>query len=437
MSSLLKKDRLHYLSAYRDRNDVFISFTELEKLGINPQYPPFENPTAIYAYPVKAVWHRLENLNLPWSSRENIWLIKSKSPIIDSNLMTQADVSSYKSKLKDFIRKYVLDNKIVEKDKKDVSRETLIWYAHASLMDINRFMHVHKMHDSFIEKYFDENFLGFCFDPDDDEMGGPRYWKNKNFSLSKSTDLLYIDFLEIQMKDLKDYIDKNYDGVFINDPSKNIHFIYTYWTFYDELKSIINKKVPSKKPTAFAEKIVKSVDKTPKRLKTPFSILNYSVMWAAESIAEATTGSYNALMNTMYRAMGINVLTDDQDGGLLGLESSQTIFFDRASIEVIECLPNKVLGTVSADTKTLFEIYDDLIKSQTNVEILKNLIAFLTYMAKYPDKGTVGEFLSSDKLDKVNELYSKITDAEKIALPEKNKTSLANAYKFFQRGIEA
>lgn len=43
------------LEQYSKRNDVFISFTDLPKLGINPKNE-YNTPTGIYTYPLKQVW---------------------------------------------------------------------------------------------------------------------------------------------------------------------------------------------------------------------------------------------------------------------------------------------------------------------------------------------------------------------------------------------
>ncbi len=46
---------LDVLRQYRDRSDVFVTFTKLNKLGINPQ-SKYQTPLGIYAYPVKELY---------------------------------------------------------------------------------------------------------------------------------------------------------------------------------------------------------------------------------------------------------------------------------------------------------------------------------------------------------------------------------------------
>ncbi|RYE96069.1 MAG: hypothetical protein EOO77_41675, partial [Oxalobacteraceae bacterium] len=46
---------LDMLRPYRDREDAFVSFTKIEKLGINPN-SAFSTPVGIYCYPLKEMW---------------------------------------------------------------------------------------------------------------------------------------------------------------------------------------------------------------------------------------------------------------------------------------------------------------------------------------------------------------------------------------------
>ncbi len=48
---------LYELGKYKDDEDIFISFTELQKLGINPS-TKYSTPIGIYSYPLKEVWEQ-------------------------------------------------------------------------------------------------------------------------------------------------------------------------------------------------------------------------------------------------------------------------------------------------------------------------------------------------------------------------------------------
>jgi len=70
------------LKKYKDMDDVFISFTAIDKLGINPK-TTYDTPVGIYCYPLKQAWHfygldRGSIHNLPFASSEQfIWVFKS------------------------------------------------------------------------------------------------------------------------------------------------------------------------------------------------------------------------------------------------------------------------------------------------------------------------------------------------------------------------
>lgn len=74
---------LDVLEQYKDDPDVYISFTHNlggPKLGINPQ-SKYGTPLGIYAYPVKAMWHEIQNNRIPFAGdREYIWVFKPNRP---------------------------------------------------------------------------------------------------------------------------------------------------------------------------------------------------------------------------------------------------------------------------------------------------------------------------------------------------------------------
>ena len=44
-----------YLEQYKDDPDVYISFTDISKIGINPR-SDFNTPNGIYTYPLREMW---------------------------------------------------------------------------------------------------------------------------------------------------------------------------------------------------------------------------------------------------------------------------------------------------------------------------------------------------------------------------------------------
>jgi len=62
-----KISALEALSKYKDDELFFITFTTIEKVGLNPQ-SPFSTPVGVYAYRLKDVYHELESKNYLFGS---------------------------------------------------------------------------------------------------------------------------------------------------------------------------------------------------------------------------------------------------------------------------------------------------------------------------------------------------------------------------------
>lgn len=60
-----------------DISDMYVSFTEIDKLGINPQ-SSYNTPIGIYTYPMKYVLKHRTSRDLPFAGdRKNIWVVRS------------------------------------------------------------------------------------------------------------------------------------------------------------------------------------------------------------------------------------------------------------------------------------------------------------------------------------------------------------------------
>lgn len=82
-------DRLH---AYADDPDVFISFANVEKLGINPQSEWYD-PFAIYAYPIGQIMEQLEQHMYPWAATRPVaYLIRAEGNMVELGDYTDADL---------------------------------------------------------------------------------------------------------------------------------------------------------------------------------------------------------------------------------------------------------------------------------------------------------------------------------------------------------
>lgn len=56
------------LMPYKDDEDIYITFSDLLKVGINPQ-SKHDTPIGIYAYPLKKIWQDVENDTIPFGDK--------------------------------------------------------------------------------------------------------------------------------------------------------------------------------------------------------------------------------------------------------------------------------------------------------------------------------------------------------------------------------
>lgn len=61
------------LKKYKDDPSIYLSYTSLKKLGINPK-SNWNTPMGIYTYPIKEIWHKIEatksSTGVPWASHQ-------------------------------------------------------------------------------------------------------------------------------------------------------------------------------------------------------------------------------------------------------------------------------------------------------------------------------------------------------------------------------
>ncbi len=107
-----KQAAIDVLKKYKDQDDVYISFTSIDKLGVNPQSEHC-TPNGIYCYPLKAAWdyYKIGEYGInsfPYASRQPyIWIFKGNIP--DITEITNADFRQARKKLKQIGDKWLFD----------------------------------------------------------------------------------------------------------------------------------------------------------------------------------------------------------------------------------------------------------------------------------------------------------------------------------------
>lgn len=89
------------LRKYKDREDVYISFTNVNKTGLNP-INKFDTPIGIYAYPIKYIWDELERDDVPFGGdRKYVNVFKVSHPnLLELSSYTEEQYENDKRKLK-------------------------------------------------------------------------------------------------------------------------------------------------------------------------------------------------------------------------------------------------------------------------------------------------------------------------------------------------
>jgi hypothetical protein len=84
----LKFGLVEQLQQYRNDQDVYISYTELNKIGINPKFE-FNTPLGIYFYPLETIWENVVNNTVPYAAeRPYVYVVKATG-LLDLNKYTR------------------------------------------------------------------------------------------------------------------------------------------------------------------------------------------------------------------------------------------------------------------------------------------------------------------------------------------------------------
>lgn len=91
----IKLSTVEQLEKYSDDPNVFISFTEIHKIGINPG-SKYRTPNGIYAYPLKQLWGDIKRstykMNVPFAGNNpNIFVFKPKYHVKDLETYSEYD----------------------------------------------------------------------------------------------------------------------------------------------------------------------------------------------------------------------------------------------------------------------------------------------------------------------------------------------------------
>ena len=136
------------LQEYYDNRNIYISFRNIDKIGINPQSYHASTPNAIYTYPLKLIWndfdHQNKKIKVPYAGEHSyIYVIRPVNPSKCLNLRKysesdfQKDLEKIKNNKKFNLEKidFYLNN--INK-KKTIKPGEKIWYLTQKLSTIKK-----------------------------------------------------------------------------------------------------------------------------------------------------------------------------------------------------------------------------------------------------------------------------------------------------------
>lgn len=117
---------LQSLIPFVDQPNVFVSFRDIKKLGINPRPNDPTTPIGIYAYPLtKSFYTTMEDRMIPYAGhRDFIYLFRGEGNIVDLGTYSETDLSHDIDKMKDM---FIASIKVSEEG----------WVSRASDKDIS------------------------------------------------------------------------------------------------------------------------------------------------------------------------------------------------------------------------------------------------------------------------------------------------------------
>lgn len=119
-----KVDKTAILDKYKDDPNVLVHFSDLDKLGINPQ-SKYDTPVGIYGYPLSALYEKIKTNNLPFASNRrylHVFKITGNVVFINKDGRTEQD-DFWNSKLEELTKPYKDENRNIE----EINKLKEIW----------------------------------------------------------------------------------------------------------------------------------------------------------------------------------------------------------------------------------------------------------------------------------------------------------------------
>jgi hypothetical protein len=121
-----KIDLITALEPYKNDPNIYISYTAIDKIGINPK-SRFNTPIGIYTYPLKEVWSDIEKDRIKFQGdkpAEFVWVVRSKNVIKDLSDYSESDYKKDIEKLRKHTTNLELLNTFIDYGEKNSKIKT-------------------------------------------------------------------------------------------------------------------------------------------------------------------------------------------------------------------------------------------------------------------------------------------------------------------------
>lgn len=360
-----------YLKKYKEDPNVYISMTQVDKIGINPQ-SKFNTPLGIYCYPLKEIWHLIEKGkhtgDLPFAGdRPFVWILRSKNKNFINDMYKDYGSNNFDKDI-EILKPILISSYLKETDLGFMGYEWEGRYeeAKANLKKYKRFVQTSENMENETEQEKEDSL---------------KLIKRQKERLIKYE----LDLKELEKEKLN-YINKDLWDEFLEDAiegAKEKNPIMMFWNI---------TRIMAKRITA---------------ISTNQDSINASSKW-----------------NWLLRQCGYSGFADKSGKGYIHQsEPTQAVFLTKDAFEVIDKIPNRdhkedklsvIITKLLVDaTSKSFKSALSLVRQQKDKELLESILDYLLYRIVRYKNYNDGSILYNYVYDMVKYICDNI-DSDKI-----------------------
>lgn len=351
------------LRKYKDNPNIFISFTKVNKIGINPR-SRFNTPLAIYCYPLKEIWedfnHNTKEVVVPYAGDNPwIWVMEKNCSDFIDDLYTYSS-ADYDADLNKLRKLYEQGKVYYPKEKLEEMVEVDWSPAIRSLLQTIRQV----VKDLWSKDSIDVlgSHKGYSVGMNYLELG--KYFDITYFNIEEERNKLRVRIREIRnqvnakkdrvknsIKNEKDWVVlKNFERDYTGDMKKSLKKLDALQAYVKGYTSLYEKE--TKAAMDEYEALDALFDKWTRAaaVNNPGGAMwnitrNLSFFGAKDQYDEIGTGTSRSIIrwNAIWRMMGYCGVADKSGQGIIHpAERTQAVFFSKNAFKVVDRIRNNV-----------------------------------------------------------------------------------------------